>query len=291
MIMRLVHLILLEGLLPHREILVVSFSRASIAEIRSRLAELVKQGAPDDLRFLNVRTFDSLATRLMAAADEDLDISGMGYDARIALAVKKLAVLDSPEAEMIRRFRHIVVDEIQDLVGPRAQLVQKILELVRGGFTLLGDPAQGIYDYLVEKPYQGPTSLQFLTWLHRTWRKELIVLDLKHNFRVTSPSAEVATRARNLVLGGNKDGLKAYQTLKEIVAGLDNAGSISQVNHAFLRQNKKRIALLCRTNADVLFSANLLLEQKIPCLIPPSVEEEESRPGSGACFLPGYTVR
>ena len=274
MIRRLVYLILSEGLLPHRDILVLSFSRAAVAEIRSRLSELVKQGAPDDLRFLNVRTFDSLATRLMAAADEDLDISGLGYDARIALAVRRLAEADSPEAEIIRRFRHIVVDEIQDLVGLRAQLVQKILELVDGGFTLLGDPAQGIYDYLVEKGSQGPTSLEFLAWLRKTWDKELTVRDLKHNYRVASPSAEVAAKARDLVLGDNPTGLNAYQTLREIVGGLESAGSISQVDRAVLSGGKKRTTLLCRTNADVLFSASQLLEQNIPCLIPPSVEEK-----------------
>jgi len=274
MIRRLVYLILSEGLLPHRDLLVVSFSRAAVAEIRARLAELVKQGAPDDLRFLNIRTFDSLATRLMAAANDDADLSGLGYDARIALAIKRLSDSESPEAEIIRRCRHLVVDEIQDLVGVRAQLVQKILAYVSEGFTLLGDPAQGIYDYLVEKDAQGPTSLEFLDWVRQTWGNDLIIREPGYNYRSITPSSLVASRARNLVLGSAQDGAQAYQTLHEIVHDLDSAGSVSKPEYSVFNQEGRRIALLCRTNAEVLFSAGHLLEKGIPCLVPPSVEEK-----------------
>jgi len=273
MIRRLVYLILSEGLLPHRDLLVVSFSRAAVAEIRYRLAELVRQGAPDDLRFLNIRTFDSLATRLLVAANDDADLSGLGYDARIALAVKRLSDPESPEAEIISRCRHLLVDEIQDLVGLRAQLVQKILAYITGGFTLLGDPAQGIYDYLVDRDSQGPTSLEFLDWVQQTWKADLITRELEHNYRSATPSSLVAARARKLVLGSTQEGAQAYQTLREIVHDLDNAGSVSKPEHSVFNQDGRRIALLCRTNAEVLFSAWHLLEKGIPCLVPPSVEE------------------
>lgn len=274
MIRRLVYLILSEGLLPHRDLLVVSFSRAAVAEIRTRLAELVKQGTPDDLRFLDIRTFDSLATRLLVAANDDADLSGLGYDARIALAVKHLSDPESPEAEIIRRCRHLLVDEIQDLVGLRAQLVQRILDYVTGGFTLLGDPAQGIYDYLVDRDSQGPTSLEFLDWVRQTWRADLIIRELGHNYRSSSPSSLVAARARKLVLGPAQDGAQAYQTLREIVHSLESAGSVSKPEHSAFNQDGRRIALLCRTNAEVLFSAGHLLEKGIPCLVPPPVEEK-----------------
>jgi len=274
MIRRLVHLILSEGLLPHQDILVVSFSRAAVAEIRARLAELVKLGAPDDLRFLNIRTFDSLATRMMATADDDADLSGLGYDARIALAVKRLSDPDSSEAEIIRRCRHLVVDEIQDMVGVRAQLVQKILAYITGGFTLLGDPAQGIYDYLVDRDSQGPTSLEFLNWVQQTWKADLTIRELGRNYRSSSPSSLVASRARNLVLGSAQDGTHAYQTLREIIHNLDSAGSVSKPDYSIFNQDGRCIALLCRTNAEVLFSAGHLLEKGIPCLVPPSVEEK-----------------
>lgn len=284
MIRRLVYLVISEGLLPHRDILAVSFSRAAVAEIRTRLAELVKQGAPDDLHFLNIRTFDSLATRLLVAANDDADLSDLGYDARIALAVKHLSDPESPEVEIIRRCQHLMVDEIQDLVGLRAQLVQKILAYIPGGFTLLGDPAQGIYDYLVDKDSQGPTSLEFLNWIQQTWKADLIIREMEHNHRSSSPSSLVAARARQMVLGSTQEGAQAYQTLREIVHDLDNAGSVSNPEHSVFNQEGRRIALLCRTNAEVLFSAGHLLEKGIPCLIPPSVEEKGIPPWVGRLF-------
>jgi hypothetical protein len=274
LIRRLVYLIMSEGLLPHRDLLVVSFSRAAVAEIRGRLAELVKQGAPDDLRFLNIRTFDSLATRLMVAANEEIDLSDMAYDARISLAVKHLSDPDSSEVEIVGRFRHLVVDEIQDLVGVRAQLIQRILSYINGGFTLMGDPAQGIYDYLVNQNSQGLTSLEFLNWVRETWDKDLVVRELDHNYRSVSASSLVASRARNLVLGKTEDNNQAYQTLREIVHDLGSAGSINQPEKSIFFQEGKRIALLCRTNSEVLFGAEHLIIRGIPCLIPPSVEEK-----------------
>ena len=274
MIRRLVYLVDNEGLLPHRDILVVSFSRAAVAEIQSRLKVLVENGAPDDLRFLNIRTFDSLASRLMIAASEDLDLSGLDYDARISLAIRRLADFDSLESEILRRFRHVVVDEIQDLVGLRARLVQTILKYVNGGFTLLGDPAQGIYDFLVDNDQQGPTSIEFLDWLKDNWSNDLVVRELVHNFRSSTPSSLVASRARKLVLGPTAEGAVAYTTLREIITGLDSAGTIVQPDMNNLIQERKKIALLCRTNAEVLFSAGRLLEHGFNCIIPPSVEEK-----------------
>ena len=54
--------------------------------------------------------------------------------------------------------RHVLVDEIQDLVGPRAQLVMALLRLADAGFTLFGDPAQAIYGHQAAQQGAAPAS-------------------------------------------------------------------------------------------------------------------------------------
>ena len=78
----------------------------------------------DDLRFVSVRTFDSFATRILLAADTERDLKGFGYDARIELAIEALENPESDASLIVSRCRHLIVDEIQDLVGVRGRLVQ-----------------------------------------------------------------------------------------------------------------------------------------------------------------------
>lgn len=282
LIHKLINLVHVQGLSPASELLVLSFSRAAIAEIRYRISLLVKNGIQDDFRFLNVRTFDSFATRLLMASDEDIDLSTLNYDSRIALAVRKLSDAGSLPSEILSQFEHVLVDEIQDLVGIRAQLVQKILERTSGGFTVFGDPAQGIFDYLVSQNGIGPTSIEFFIWLRENWQSELAEYSLDQNFRVTSPAAEVASQVRKLILSKEPDE-NAYRVLRNIIDTLPSIGSIENPNKIDISKNKS-LALLCRTNSEVLFASNSLRKSGLPCVSPPHVEEKRLPPWIARVF-------
>jgi len=271
---RLVYLIQSEALDPSTDILVLSFSRAAVAEIRNRLSVLVAEGAPDDLRFLNIRTFDSFATRLLVASEDELDLSKLDYDDRIALAVQKLSVPESEASERFTSFRHILVDEIQDLVGVRARLVLLLLERVSGGFTLLGDPAQGIYDYLVRQTRIGPDSIDFLSGIQKRWGNDLIIHDLDHNYRTQSPAAGIAQKVRPMLLQDEPDGKKVFKALYEILGEIPGAGSIHAPDPCAVSNSGERVALLCRTNVDVFCASSKLIEQGFRCSVPPRVDDK-----------------
>lgn len=142
---RLVHLVRL-GIAPP-QILLISFTRTAVREIRRRVAELTR--ADVAVRGVDVRTLDSLAWRLRTLATGSAPST---YDSSIQ---DLLDALDEPTPELlaeIERFAHVFVDEAQDLIGARAKLVARLLELLpeTSGFTVFHDPAQAIYGWTSE---------------------------------------------------------------------------------------------------------------------------------------------
>lgn len=121
-------------------LLVISFSRAAVEAVQHRQ----RMNSPYSTAW--VTTLDSLASRLLT--DAGIDVSGLGFDARIK-RLRKALQEDPDVVEQWRQVEHLIVDEIQDVVGVRADLLAALLEALpdSSGFTLLGDPLQGIYDF------------------------------------------------------------------------------------------------------------------------------------------------
>lgn len=155
---------------PREQILVLSFTRSAVAELKKRLIAKVRAGGPDDLLYVQIRTFDSLATNLLR---QDLSLDGIasGYDKRIAQFNDLLARGGLPAArEALSKVRFLLVDEVQDLNGDRARMVLAIAGEVAkndGCSMFLGDPAQAIYDYEENESDNALTSVDFLRQLGR----------------------------------------------------------------------------------------------------------------------------
>ncbi|WP_418608014.1 UvrD-helicase domain-containing protein [Georgenia sp. SUBG003] len=121
------------------DILVVSFSRAAVGVVADRLAGV------EDADSVEVRTLDSIAAEILD--EEGVDgWESMSFDARIRRALSELRDGSEPR---ILDVAHLIVDEVQDIVGERADLVIEALRKLDddAGFTLLGDPMQAIYDF------------------------------------------------------------------------------------------------------------------------------------------------
>jgi hypothetical protein len=154
---RLAHLVEAYDVSPGSGLLVLSFSRNAVAEIRRRL-KLATSAAG----MTRVFTFDSYASRLLRLGAAASGWEDKGFDGRIQAAAD--LVDTDPSGLPLSDVRHLVVDEVQDLVGDRAEFVLAILRRVgdSSGFTLLGDPAQGIYDFQLENARSKLTARGFL---------------------------------------------------------------------------------------------------------------------------------
>jgi hypothetical protein len=128
------------------EIWIISFTRTAVAEIRNRVSSYVHN--PAAVAGIKVATIDSHAWAMNVGFNEDAVLSG-GFDDNIREVIKTITH-NRHAAEYIGSVKHLFIDEAQDVIGPRVELV---LELINGmdessGVTVLCDEAQAIYEYV-----------------------------------------------------------------------------------------------------------------------------------------------
>ena len=114
-------------------ILVLCFSRSAVEVVRSRLSDAAENGRIGyEWQDVDVRTFDSFSTYMLAwVQDNHTDLlpkhfllEAYDYDQRIKVATS----IFKKKKDMLADYEHIIVDEVQDLVGSRADLVQAMLK-------------------------------------------------------------------------------------------------------------------------------------------------------------------
>lgn len=140
--------LLRDGVEPAK-ILLLSFTRTAVREMRARILELAR-GVPD-ANAVEVRTIDSFAWRVRTGLSERPG-EGQSYTQNIDDTASMLGAPSPELREYLDGFDHVVVDEAQDLVGARARLIATMLRSLRpdAGWTVFLDPAQAIYDWSEE---------------------------------------------------------------------------------------------------------------------------------------------
>lgn len=225
------------------EVLVLSFTNAVVGELRRRLAD---QTAGESA-YLRPVTIDSFAGRIRAAVGEDH--SDGAFDATVASATR--LVSEGGASSVLSRLRHVIVDEAQDLVGVRLDLITAVLRATDGGFTVLGDPAQGIYGFSGDADNQdiGIDALKAAF-------PDAAAITIKGDHRSLRTDAAPGHALRQLLLaGGNAEANRAF---RRRLHDCDRY-TVAQVS-TVLRRADATTALLCRTNGEALFVAGLLAD-------------------------------
>ncbi|WP_370585094.1 UvrD-helicase domain-containing protein [Nocardia sp. XZ_19_231] len=239
-----------EQLSASTEILVLSFSRAAVSAVRTRL----------DLREVaaaNVRTFDSFAGQLLL----DADIEPVGsFEARIRQATKVLE--ESDEAPFaVELLRHIIMDEVQDLVGDRADFVLALLRRLNDevGVTALGDPLQGVYDFQLATSKSKTSSQQIFEALASEFGATTVGLGENYRARGSDPLkvVELGNRLRDL-----SDARESTVLVDEFESSLLSLGKIDDWAD-MLSVDGTTTAVLCATNGEVLRVSKYLNENGI----------------------------
>lgn len=143
---RLAHLITEEDIEPSNTWL-ISFTRTAVAEIRARLHSYI-----GDASFaIRIATVDSHAWSIHSGHEPNARLTG-SYEENIAKVIDLLGG-DEAVADELSQIEHVIIDEAQDLVGQRADLIEAMLKKLPSdcGVTVFADEAQAIYGFSDER--------------------------------------------------------------------------------------------------------------------------------------------
>ena len=190
-------------------ILVLCFSRSAVEVVRNRLADAAEAGRIGyEWQDVDVRTFDSFCTYMLAWVQDNHKellprhflLEEYDYDQRI----KKATNIFKQKKDMLADYEHIIVDEVQDLVGSRAELV---LAMLKGlpetcGFTILGDSCQALYDYMAEDDPAVMSSAQFYQEIFKSF-PDANYYALTENHRQGNTFGQLTVPYRKAILTGS----------------------------------------------------------------------------------------
>ena len=251
LIARIAQLITRDKLKAGTEILVLSFSRAAVAEVRRRV-----KAAGGKTRFVKAVTFDSFATRLLAEYCEE-EWSKWDYDKRIEKCTALIGTSEKLQ-ERLELYEHIFIDEIQDLVAARAEFIAAVLEYTNCGFTLLGDPAQGIYGFQIKGDARYVSTTSFVPRVQSEYDEHIKTYQLTENHRAVTETARIALWA-GAELNSATPNFSAVK--RKLEASINRLPSLRDVATAvpFLKRTELTTAILCRDNGQaLLISAELI---------------------------------
>ena len=251
--------LLVEQLAAADEILVLCFSRSAVATVKERLLDAA-EALPDNWRDIEVRTFDSFVTYMLAVLQDAEDYAAdfpanfvlgrLNYNTRISLAVE----LFNKHQDLLEQYKHLIVDEVQDLVGVRAELVLSILKGLPDtcGFTLLGDACQSLYDYQADQDKAVMPSVEFYHKLF-TCFPEANYFSFTRNCRQEASLADLIAPYRKAILADDK--LVMEEALDSVLAKLPldviNLKTAQQDDFDSYMQGGT-LGILTRTNSQAL---------------------------------------
>lgn len=252
---RMTKLVEQDALSAGDDLLVLSFSRAAVAELHRRIGLL-----GGDTRYVGAATFDSFATRALAAIDPNDPALTGDYDSRIRATVKLLR--QGVRWDELTLVRHVLIDEIQDLVGPRAELVIALLSTVDCGFTLFGDPAQAIYGHQAGDTRER-TNDELYAWIRCHFKKSLRNACLTVDHRAeTSRTRAIAVLGERL-RGDSPDQCAVADQIRTTLLELPVVNPTT-ARRMLTRPDDKTSAVLTRTNGEALSLSRMLFEAAVP---------------------------
>lgn len=257
-----------EEALEAREILVLSFSRAAVRELRERIVLHAKEA-----RRVRAQTFDSWAYALLTSAYPDEEWSGYSFEERIRGATAAI-MRGAVEASEIGAPAHVVIDEVQDLVGDRRDMVKTLLDHFQDGcgFTVVGDGAQAIFSFQVSDPdARAAETNSFFDWLRNPYANDLVELHLPANFRANTEEARTALslgptlqRLSSDTAKSDTAGEAVHRELRERLLGCPGFGHLDDpFTLGSLRDFPGTCAVLCRDNRQALVLSEALFKQGV----------------------------
>jgi hypothetical protein len=166
------------------QILMTSFTNAAIHEIVNRIGSYLSQ--PEKALGIKISTLDSFSWSLRVGFHAG-DLELKGFTENIDQAAELLAI-DESAREYLKGTEHFIVDEAQDITGPRASLVLSIISNLSSncGVSIFSDEAQAIYGFTEdETPEYYENTLPKEIRSRKELNSTFIKIDLKEIHRTS----------------------------------------------------------------------------------------------------------
>lgn len=237
--------------IPPSRIWMISFTRTAVHEIRSRLTTLLEDA--DDAASVHIATLDSFAWTVHSGFSKDAVLTG-SYDDNIAQTLIKIR--NNPDVrEEFGRVRHVIVDEAQDIVGARAELVLAIVDVLADGcgVTVFADQAQAIYGFTEDDVSHNYPDIRLIEELKD--REFTTVSLIKVHRTDSSALLKIFTVVRNKVLD---EAIPASVRGADIRAEIERLAdaSIGPAKNLKLAELPSNGLVLMRQRSDVLMTSS-----------------------------------
>ena len=240
----------------------VSFTRTAVNEIRGRIAEFSKD--VNSASRVKVATIDSHAWEIHSGYDDNASIIG-DYEENIRSV---LNLIDKNELidEYLESVEHLVVDEAQDIVGVRRDLILRLIgKLTKNcGVTVFSDDAQAIYGFAEDE--ENTASDKGMTLAHSVRQGEtgdFIERELNRIHRTKNENlVNIFSNVRREVLS-NATGGKAKLVQVEADV-MDLAHGDTTLQERSVIQSQSSTFVLFRRRIEVLTYCSFLMGEGIP---------------------------
>jgi hypothetical protein len=276
LIERLVWLSGLESVDQDFRILVLSFSKAVVKELRLRLSARLQREGLRVRKRIDIRTFDSCASQLMSFDFSPTEFLAGSHDQTIRRFIEGLREGEFAEGERrLAEYSHLFVDEIQDLTSVRADMVLEISKfLLRqgGSVTGLGDWGQAIYDWISRNHEAAARDAgvwdlraRYASDLRRDFEALLDYYGVNHRrltrfWRYGNPELEAMAHSAAMAIGSYGHKANLYRFREEI----RRIRHIQPVDIGQLFEQCQSLAVLTRSWRQLFRVKHFLSTQDIP---------------------------
>ena len=247
-----------DGLEPSR-IWLISFTRTAVREIRDRIAAFLEDASA--AYAVKIATLDSHAWTIHSGFDDEARILG-SYEENIE-RVFDLVWQDENVAEYLESVEHLVVDEAQDIVGIRSDLVVEMVRKLSSscGVTIFADEAQAIYGFADDREVQPGENREpsFPEKIRGGAAHPFRECELTEVHRTRSPQLlTIFSDTRRKVLSAAGNGEDKLAEIKDEISSLAH-GEAPRVDDPALAEVED-VFILYRRRCDVLLTSSTLTQ-------------------------------
>lgn len=241
---------------------IISFTQTAVQEIRNRIKFFLKDTG--NAYAVNVATLDSHAWKIHSGFDRGAELLGTYGD-----NIEKLTNMIRKDrggeiSEYLKTVQHLTVDEAQDIVGIRSDLVLEIIGKLSDncGVTVFSDEAQAIYGFSLDEDIRtsGERQRTLYEKIRDTYGNDFCNFSLEKVFRTQSTTLKklFTTTRQKVMKPAENPREKLLKTRQEIIGLADSKNlKIDDENSTYPND----CFILYRKRAEVLLRTSFMGEK------------------------------